>query len=417
MKGVHTIIRHPVFKSATVVLTGSMVTNFGAYLFHVFVGRILGPSKYSEFSALLSLFFVLNVPASAVQTILVRYFSIFYAKNEYSKAAWLFKKSLIAIIGTGVVGIVLSIPLLPYITDFFHIPQYQYFLFLFGIVVTQFIGIVCIAALQAFQKFTLSQILTNIGMASRLILGIVAAFFGVGWTLFSNLFSNVITIIFYVLSLKFLINQKNEHGGVTKKAFLSYSFPSLVATFGILALFSMDVLLVKHFYTSIEAGIYASLSVLGRVIFFASNAILFVIMPTITERKEKKQPYMQLFWITTGFVSVMSIIVTGMYFLFPKIAVIMLFGNQYLAAVPYVGIFGIFLSAISISNVITSMQLSLGKTIVWIPNILALLSQVIGISLFHARIIDTVYVNVIISGVLMCVLLLYSFFSYEKNRI
>ena len=77
----HAFIAHPLAKGSFIILVGSMVANVGAYAYHVLVGRLLGPVIYGEFSALLSLFYIINIGSGVVQTILAKFFHNFVQEN------------------------------------------------------------------------------------------------------------------------------------------------------------------------------------------------------------------------------------------------------------------------------------------------------------------------------------------------
>ena len=74
-------LMHPLAKGSLIILVGSMLANVGAYAYHVLVGRLLGPVIYGEFSALLSLFYIINIGSGVVQTILAKFFHSFEREN------------------------------------------------------------------------------------------------------------------------------------------------------------------------------------------------------------------------------------------------------------------------------------------------------------------------------------------------
>ena len=51
------------------------------------------------------------------------------------------------------------------------------------------------------------------------------------------------------------------------------------------------LILVKHFFSPHDAGIYAGLSLIGRVIFFFSAPIASVMFPVIVQKYARKENY------------------------------------------------------------------------------------------------------------------------------
>ena len=84
------ILAHPFIKGSAIMFGGTMVTNVLAYLYHLVVGRILGPVGYGELAALLSIFYILNSPSIVIQNILVKFFSQLKAKQDLGQAKRLF---------------------------------------------------------------------------------------------------------------------------------------------------------------------------------------------------------------------------------------------------------------------------------------------------------------------------------------
>jgi O-antigen/teichoic acid export membrane protein len=73
------------------------------YLFQIAMGRQLGPSTYSELNAMLSLFYIVTVPASTIGIFMIRYTSKFKAEGRDREIAWLMKRWLLVSIGLGLV--------------------------------------------------------------------------------------------------------------------------------------------------------------------------------------------------------------------------------------------------------------------------------------------------------------------------
>ncbi len=401
-------------KNSAIVLSGSVLSNAMAYLYHLFVGRILGPVQYGEVAALLSLLYILNVPAQVIQTVLVKYFSELKANGEFAKAKYLFLYANKFLILVCIAGAVVFLPFIGIIKDFLHIQHAIYFVWLYLILAFFFISMAGGSLFQAFQKFTLISVLTNFGMFLRLVLGIISAFFGVGAILFSNVVSNVVGYLVMILSIKSLFKEPVQKFSLDKRRILNYSIPTFIITLSVTALYSQDVLLVRHFFSATDAGIYSSLAVLGKVIFYASSALSFVIFPVVAERKILKQGYHRVLLSGLAGISLISLPLTGVYFIFPRFVVDLLFGPAFYGAEPYLGMFGLFISFFSLSSLLLTVSLASGKTSVWILALGASLGQGALIWIFHDTLSTIVFINLIVTAILFISLLLYSW--YEKFR-
>ncbi|MEK7119555.1 MAG: oligosaccharide flippase family protein [Patescibacteria group bacterium] len=413
MNTIKKIINHPLLKHSTIVLMGSMAANIAGWLYHLFVGRILGTEAYGELAALLALFYILNVPSTVIQTVLVKFFSILKAKNEHGQARFLIRVATIKILLLEGVGMVFIFFFSQAVAAFLHIASPWYIVWLYVIFATFMVGIVNGSAIQGFQLFTASSVLVTIGMTLRLILGALFAYFGVGWTLVSNIFSNSIAYGLSFIPLRFFTHIQEKPITINRKEALGFSVPALVTTLGITLLFSQDVLLVKHYFTAYEAGIYASLSVLGKVLFYATGAVSFVLFPVVSERKASGQGHSRLVAIGLFIIGMVCIGLTAFYFIAPQI-VLVAFGKAFYGAAQYMGTFAIFMSFFSLSSILIQTLLALDKVNVWIITSVCALLQAILLVLFHGTISQVIGVNIAVSLALFLSLLLYYAYGTSK---
>ncbi|MBI3560066.1 hypothetical protein HY087_02985 [Candidatus Gottesmanbacteria bacterium] len=408
------ITSHNLFKNSALVFAGSTAANFSGWLYHLFVGRILGPEKYAELSALFAIFYILNVITGVVQVSLMKFFSVLKARNDYGQANALFWKATKRVAIAEVIGMLVLYPLTPILSGYLHIRSYGYFLLVYIIFATSTITVAGGAALQGFQRFKPLTVLSNIGMLLRLITGIVGAFFGVGWTMIANIASNIGTYSFYFLSLRFLFDHKAKPITITRKQAIGYGIPVLLTTLGTTVLNSQDVLLVKHYFTSFDAGIYASLSVLGKIIFYASSAVGFVLFPLVAERKELGSDFRRSVFLGLAAVGAMSFAITIVYFLFPSVIVLPL-GPAFGGASPYLGWFGIFVTFYTMATLLIQTLLAMGATKIWLITMTAALMQYLLISLYHGTLYEVTYVNTLVAFILFGSLFIYYRYATKSS--
>lgn len=405
-------VANPIARNSVVMMAGNMVANVSAYLYHVVVGRILGPDKYGELSALLSLFYILNVPAAVLQTVFAKYFAVFKARKEFGKAKHLLVTSIKITVLLSLCGVLLAVFVSPAVAEFLHIQEQYAFVLLYLNLVTSIFGTILGGALQGLQLFMGSVIAVNINMGLRLGLGYWWTHYGIMWALAGGVVATIAGCIAAFLPLKFLLQQKSQQSRVSRREIAGYAVPTFLATLGITTIFSVDVVLVKHFFPASVAGIYSSLSILGKIVFFATSSIGQVLFPVVAERQELKQSHDRVVYIALLCIAGVSFAISAVYAIFPYIVVQMLFGKAFEGATQYLGWFGIFISFFTIANTITTICLAAGKLRVWIFPLVALGLQILGITVFHQTLLSVIWVNTGISFLLCCTLLLY--YRYAK---
>lgn len=406
---------HPFMRASAIMFIGTMVTNVLAYLYHLVVGRILGPTGYGELAALLSIFYILNSPSVVIQNILVKFFSALKAKNELGQAKKLFWSITRGLFVIACVLFVLLIPLVNWFGSFLHITQTINLIWLYLMFVAAVFSIINVSLLQAFQQFFPMAVINSLGGVLRLVFGALGAVFGVGWTLLSNIFAGILTYAATYVPLKSFMGANEKKLTMTPMSAVYYSVPTFIAVFCITAIYSLDVVLVKHYFSAEEAGLYSSLSVLGKIIFFASNSLTVVAFPMLAERKELGKSYGKIVLLSLSVVACISLGITLVYYLFPSMVVNMLFGPAFAGASPLLAPFGLFISFFTLSNLFTTMFLALGKTSVWVLAFAAALIQVIAISLYHATLLTVIINNAYIAAGLFVGLLLYYPYVHRKS--
>jgi len=88
------LIKHPLFSGSAVMIIGTNITNVINYLYHVFMGRILGPAGYGEMASLFSLLILISTVPSSLNLALVKFVS---GNKDHEKTTqiigWFFSRS------------------------------------------------------------------------------------------------------------------------------------------------------------------------------------------------------------------------------------------------------------------------------------------------------------------------------------
>ena len=156
-----------------------------------------------------------------------------------------------------------------------------------------------------------------------------------------------------------------------------------------------DILLVKHYFDPYNAGLYASLALIGRVVYFTAWMFVMLLLPKVIElKKEGKKTHLILFKYI-GYISFLSCIITTSCALFPETIVQLLFGESYLEISSLLWKYSLATSLFAVSNIFAYYFLSLDQYIpVIISGIFGLL-QLILIILFHETLAQVVQMQII----------------------
>ena len=194
-----------------------------------------------------------------------------------------------------------------------------------------------------------------------------------------------------------------------------YTIPIVVASFATNSLFATDVILVKHYFSAHDAGIYASLSTLGKIIFYGAGPVGAVMFPMVSRRYSQKKTYTKIFFLALLLTSGISLFVIAIYKFFPILSIKILYGNSFTEGARYLFWFGVFMTVFTIASLVINLFLSIEKTKVVFVVVAAAMLQIIGILIFHKTILDVIFVSITASSLMLVVLLLYFAYDIQKK--
>jgi O-antigen/teichoic acid export membrane protein len=402
-------------RDSAIVFTGSMAANVGAYIYHLLMGRLLGPAGYGELSSLISLLYIFTIPLIVSQTVLVKFISGFKAHGEVGQAKSLFVSITKFCIVISLLGIPLILICSPIITSFLHLSSTVLFFLVYIQFIFSLLSIVMVSLMQGYQKFIWFSVFSVGAILIKLVFSVPLASLGVFGVLLAAAISCVVLYILYFIPVRFILQAKYKPTNLTKREAITFAVPTLMTLLSTTSIYSTDIILVRHFFSASDAGLYAALAILGKIIFYASASIALVLFPVLSEQAAKGHASNKLIVSAVGIVTLASFGLALLYFIFPDFIVSMLFGSAYRGAGVLLGLFGLFIAFYSVGYVISTMCLAIGRTGIWIVPTLCAVAQIVAITIFHGSIYAVIWINVATCGFLVFGgLVYYAVNSYEK---
>jgi O-antigen/teichoic acid export membrane protein len=385
---------------STIVFSASMVGNVFNYLFQVYVGRTLGPEGYGTFGALISILTILGLPAYAITLTLAKFVSQYSAEGKKEKVSSLIRGALVRISLYGMGIALLFLMASPFLGGFLQIPSITPFLlialtFLFALLLAILQGV-----LQGLQRFLQYSGTSVLGPGSKFLFALLLLSFGFGvnGALGSLLFSAIVQVgVILFLIREYLTGRR----AVVEKSVFDYSTPTLLAVVSLTLLWNIDMVLVKHFFSPMEAGYYAAAALFGRIVFFASTPIAFVAFPKAS-RREGVSPILREGLLYT---SLLSFGIVGFYFLFPYFTISLIFGPEYGPVASYIVLLGIAMTFYSLSNFLITYDLAVKRMGFLYPLLLSVGVEALLLWVFPASLFVVVEIVVLTMGALLLSLL------------
>lgn len=398
------LLSHPLLSGSAVMIIGTNFVNILNYLYHLVMGRLLGPAFYGELAALFSLVGILGIVTLTLNTVIVKYISSAGSDPETKGLIRWFTKKILAF---SVALFILVAVSSPFIAAFLKIENIILVFFVGVVAIFSLLMIVNKAVLQGMLRFneTVAIVLTENGL--KLILGVLFVILGfsVGGAMAGL---TIGAILGWLLSKHFIKKKINGEEEVkpNTKSVINYFMPVFLQSIAVTSLYSMDLILVKHFFNPHNAGIYAATSTLGKIIFFGASPVSLVMFPLVSARAARGESYKKIFIASLGATALISSVVLVIFKLIPELAITSLYGRSYLEAVDLLLGFGIFMVFFTLSVFLINFGLSLKKTKIVIFPLLASLAQALGIWFYHSDLKTVIFVSIIVSGLLFLSLLI-----------
>ncbi|MGB3776325.1 MAG: oligosaccharide flippase family protein, partial [Leeuwenhoekiella sp.] len=172
-----------------------------------------------------------------------------------------------------------------------------------------------------------------------------------------------------------------------------------------------DILLVKHFFDTRSAGLYSSMALIGRAVYFVAWMFVMLLLPEVVKLQKEGKDTKKLFFKYLGMIAALTTGVVIVNLLFPKLIVSILFGDAYLEIAPLLWKYALASSLFALANVFVYYFLSLDKYLPVLLSGVFGLAQLAAIVLWHSSLEQVVLVQVAI----MCSLLLFQglYFLYQ----
>lgn len=398
-----------------VFMISVLLVNGGNYLYNLLLGRYLGPEKFADAAILVTFLLVLSFMAMTFQLVTAK-FSVLFNGDTFDRFInYIYKISVIFSLLLAVLIIIYSAQL----QQFFNTSTKTMFT-VFGIGVPfYFIMSVNRGIFQGKEQLFSLSITYQTEMLSRFFITFALLFLldiSSSIVIAIGIFFSFIFGIFPIkipklsLSNDFTIDTHNKK--LIKNFFIITAFYELTQ----IIINNSDILLVKHYFDSYNAGLYASLALIGRIVYFMAWMFVMLLLPTVIKLKKEGKSTLPILTKYVFYIALISTTIIVFCVFFPEQIILVLFGDSYIAMAPLLWKYATATGVFAISNIFAYYYLSLDKYIPVIVSGLFGLLQVLLIVFYHSSLEQVVVVQIIIM-VLLLVIQLLLFLIFNKDEL
>ncbi|WP_369996699.1 oligosaccharide flippase family protein [Winogradskyella sp.] len=390
-----------------------LAVNGGNYLYNLILGRVLGPAQFADAAVLITFLLVLSFVAMTFQLVTAKFSVLFEGDTFKSFVAKVYKQSFIV----GVVFGLLIVVFAPQLQAVFNTSSSNMFV-IFGCgVPLYFLMSVNRGTYQGKKAFKALSITYQGEMLSRLLitLAIILIFdIKASWVIALGILISFAFGLFPFktsqISFSKTLKLEAEHSKQIKRFFLLTAFYELTQ----IIINNSDILLVKHYFDSYEAGLYASLALIGRIVYFIAWMFVMLLLPAVVELKKEGKETASVLFKYVGYIATISAVIVSGCVLFPELIINILFGEAYTDMAPLLWQYAIATSMFALSNIFAYYYLSLDKYVpVIISGVFGML-QVVLVVFCHDSLDQVVHMQIIAMALLLVIQLV--FFRLEVVR-
>ncbi|HJQ08772.1 MAG TPA: oligosaccharide flippase family protein [Candidatus Saccharimonadales bacterium] len=360
-------VRHSQFiRHNTILLLGSVMVGALNYLYYPIMGRLLEPASFGEVQTLVSLFLQLTIFLSVFGLVTVNIVANYQDDSSRNAVILAFEKLALSIsLGLLIITVVLQAPL----ADFFHFDSALPFVILMSSLLFAVPFTFRSAFLRGRQKFGLYTVVNLLGAGGKLLLSPLLIVLGLGT---AGAIGGLVTAqalacalaVFFALRLG-LKRPKGSSplGAKGMKAIipeLRYGLLVLTGSLVITMQYSVDIMVIKHYFDAETAGLYAGIASVARIIFFLTASVAMVLMSSVTMQQAAPKNRSQLIK-SFALLSVLGLPPLGLFALAPKFIITMLMGPQYLALAELLPPLSLTIFIVSALNLLIAYYLSLRR--------------------------------------------------------
>ncbi|HET9167081.1 MAG TPA: hypothetical protein VFP11_13870 [Candidatus Angelobacter sp.] len=401
--------RSTMLNGSAIMLVAMMLVNIFNFAYNMVMARMLGPAAFGNINAAVTLLLLASCISLAFQLVCAK----FVARNhaDSSKAAVvhsLLGKAWMASLALGGVLFLAQRPVATYL----NVPSpWIIGLLAIGIAAYAPLGVKrgAMQGVCAFPRLGTNFVL-EAGIRFFLGAALVVAGYGVLGAV-GAISASVIAACF----IPRIPAQLRVKAGTAEPPSYAEAVQAIVFFVGQVIINNVDILLVKHFFPSDPAGVYAAISQIGRLLYFASwfgvvNAMFPVAAAASPEHKKAHGIGLPLLLVLG-----LSLIFIAVAALFPHLIMGVIFGSRFIEIGWLLALYAVATGLYSLSVVFIAYEMSrrIANT-GWLQLIFSG-ALVLGIGIFHGSLHQVIMVRIVLMAAMLVLVALP--FLHRNNKV
>jgi O-antigen/teichoic acid export membrane protein len=389
-----------VLSGSLIMIISMMLVNIFNFAYNIVMARVLGPGEFGHINAAVTLLLIFSCVSLAFQLVCTK----FVARNESAGARsavvhTLLSKAWIASLAIAAVLFIAQKPIAAYL----NLPSpWMMGLLALGIAAYAPLGVKrgAMQGVCAFPRLGGNFVLEAF---TRLVVGAGLVYAGYGVLGATGAISAAVIMAYFLPRIPTTLRIKADSTIVDPPSFAE-AVQAIVFFVGQVIINNVDILLVKHFFPAEPAGVYAAISQIGRVLYFASwfgvvNAMFPIAAAANKEATETRKahgvglPMLLVLGLSVLFVAIAA--------LFPHLIMSLIFGSKFTDIGPLLALYAVATGLYSLSVVLIAYEMSRRIANTGWLQLAFSGALIIAIGIFHSTVREVIMVRIVLMALML----------------
>lgn len=350
-------------RSGTMILGVSALGSFVNYLFQFIMSRSLGLDGFGAMNALFAMIVVAGMPAATVMLVLARHVAGFKVDGRDERIASLYRQSLLKMALLGAAVFALFYAFSQELASYLGLASPRPVVVMGAGLLLAFPMTVNLGMLKGLRKFHLFG--AGVGLVSMTKLLFGAALVASGWGL-SGAVGAVAASAFTVFTLtamplaKYLF-MKGDRGKAASDLFF-YSIPALASTIVFAAFTNIDIVMVRHYFTPEESGLYAAAAIIGKTVLYVSASMTSALFPAVWDAHSSNTDPFRLLERALLCILALAALAIACFIAAPGLVIGAFFGPAFGPASSLLWLYGAAAAMSSVTSLLVTFNLARNRT-------------------------------------------------------
>lgn len=387
--------------AGALVFAASMVLNVGGFAFHAVASRKLGVADYGSLYALISLYSFAIIPVALLTPVIAKFAAEFGALHDESHLRGLIELIARGCVFLGLAYVLVSVAVAVPVAGYFHVPWWE-------------VPVVGVMAAVGMLSGTLRAIGQGVHFYSAyggslaaegiVKVSLLFGFAFLGLTLFSGTGAFAFGLLAGAIFVAAPLIRRYQN---VAPAAITLDWKRIVQTTAAAASLTLtltfmgfgDVLIVKHFFSATDAGLYSATSLCARILLYFSGFIPAILIPQATHRHARGEGTRNALIFAGAFVCIVAIGGYLFYAFAPWLVLHALVGRAFDSALPLLAPYAAAMGALGVTTTLGSYAIATHRFAFVTPLLMATCVTLLTIALAHATLV--VVVRELVAGNLL----------------